>query len=324
MTSTRVPRSGPRRARIPASVDTTAGRGERMVPTMRSVHGPGALALVALAGCRGSHDTQPQAQPTPSWSATSPRDAGSLAPNPVDAAAAPAVDHTAPPFGGAAARGQAPLVDAGSDARLAGAPAWPVAPGAEVPGFGCIGWSRKRGVLACILGMAFSDSGIDVSLGFVPVRADAEPIEPLALVEHKPGLSPPPFPPDKIAPFNSLLRGFTPLDRGAPWIEASWAGDELIVSPPITAGGATLALQLGREGRMIVAPKYRAKLWIRFAGHPRLMIEDVADAISHVDVRLFTVGGAVIVERIYSVGDEGTYGTFIQLWRCTADRCDEA
>jgi hypothetical protein len=75
---------------------------------------------------------------------------------------------------------------------------------------------------------------------------------------------------------------------------------------------------------MIFAPKYRATLWIRFAVHPRIMVEELADAISDIEARLFTVGGAVIVQRIHSVGDEGTYGTFIQLWRCTADRCDDA
>jgi hypothetical protein len=182
--------------------------------------------------------------------------------------------------------------------------------------------------MACILGSSFSDNGLDVSLVFVPLRPDAESIESLALVEQ-PSRSPPPFPPDKIAPFNDLLRGFTPLDRGAARIATRWDGDKLVVDPRIIgplpgASGATLALQLEREGTMIFAPKYRATLWIRFAGHPRLMIENLADAISDIEAHLFSVGGAVIVERIYSVGDEGTYGTFIQLWRCTADGCDDA
>jgi hypothetical protein len=282
-----------------------------MVPAMGAVRSLGTLAVMALAACRASRDTRAQAQPTPAGSASSPRDAGAGASSPVDAAAAQAVDAAAAPG------------DAASDARLASAPAWPVAPGAEVPGFGCIGWSRKRGVLACILGSSFSDSGLDVSLGFVPIRPDAESIEPLALVEQ-PGRTPPPFPPDKIAPFNDLLRGFTPLDRDAARIGTRWVDDKLVVNPPITAGGATLVLLLRREGTMIFAPKYRATLWIRFAGRPRVMIEELADAISDVEARLFTVGGAVIVQRIHSVGDEGTYGTFIQLWRCTADHCDDA
>lgn len=265
---------------------------------------------MAVTACRANRD--PQAQATATGSASSPRDAaGTGAPSPVDAATAPVADAAAA------------AVDAASDTRPAAPPAWPVTSSAEVPEFGCIGWSRKRGVLACILGNSFSDSGLDVSLVFVPVRADAELIEPLSLVEQ-PGRSRPPFPPDKVAPFNDLLRGFTPLARDAARLETRWTHDKLVVGPATTAGGATLALQLQREGTMIFAPKYHATLWIRFAGHPRLLIEDLADALSHVEARLFTVGGALIVERIYSVGDEGTYGTFIQLWRCTAERCDDA
>jgi hypothetical protein len=73
---------------------------------------------------------------------------------------------------------------------------------------------------------------------------------------------------------------------------------------------------------MIIAPKHRATLWIRFAGHPRILVDEVGDAISHVQARLLVLDGAVVVERIYSVGDEGTYGTFVGVWRCMPDRCE--
>jgi hypothetical protein len=276
---------------------------------MRGVRGLVALGLMVLAGCRG--DRNPQTQPTSAGGAGSLRDAGGSANAPI------AVDAAAPPV-------DAPAADAASDASVAALPAWPVAPGADVPEFGCIGWSRKRGVLACILGTSFSDTGLSTALTFVTIRPDAEAIEPLVLVEQ-PGRSRPPFPPDKIAPFNDLLRGFMPIDRSAPRLEAAYVGDKLVVGPALTAGGAKLSLELERDGTMIYAPKYRATLWIRFPGQPRVMIEQVADAISHVEARVFAVGsGAVIVERIYSTGDEGTYGTYIRLWQCATDRCDDA
>jgi hypothetical protein len=178
-------------------------------------------------------------------------------------------------------------------------------------------------VLACVLGDSFSDSGLTVSLDFVRLRENADKIESLALAKSPYYGAEPEFPPDKIEPFNEALRGFTPIDRSAARIGSRWDGnDKIVVDPQVTAGGATLRLEVVREGRAIFAPKHSTTLWIRFAGHPRILISEVADAISRIEARLFVLGGAVIVERIYSVGDEGTYGTHIALWQCTPEECE--
>jgi hypothetical protein len=199
-----------------------------------------------------------------------------------------------------------------------------VVPGTEVPDFACLGWSIRRGLVACIVGSrGFNVGDSTVSLVFKPLRPGVEAPEPITLLQRteNEGRGPDELLAAQASELAAQLRGFVTLDRSAA-VEAHFVDDHLVVTPAVTAGGATLSLRATRHGTVVFAPKVRAQLTLRLPGHPRQVLETEEGAIGGYTAHLFALDRAIVVERRYHIGDEGTSGNVGDVWVCIAGQCD--
>jgi hypothetical protein len=260
----------------------------------------GALVLALMVTCRGDVDQQP--------------------PEPARVVQAAASDTRVDAVAAADA-----VVDATTDAAVDAWSPIAVVPGREVPEFTCLGWSRRRGLAACIIGSRGHNVGdSDVALVFEPLRPNTEVPEPLTLIHRseEEGPGPEELPQEQVAELVAQLRGFVTIDRAAPVVELVSADSHVGVTPPISAGGATLSLQATSHGTVVYAPKLRVVLTIQLAGHARTVLEEAEGAISAYTARLIVLDHTVIVERRYGIGDEGTSAAIGDVWVCNAGHCD--
>lgn len=263
-------------------------------------------AGLGAAGCR-------KTERAPAAGSAGSSSAAEAAPAPVDAAAAP------------------PPVDAA-------APDAPPAPkaimiGDKVPELGCMGWSPKRGLVACVLGQrGVNLGGTLVSLKFFGVgKAASDPSqvpESITILDTGDGGGPAPdeLDPALTARLRKALEGFLLWDRSGPILTAEIAEGKPVASPSITIGGMTIALRAERAPQQGFAPCVSAQLTVRIPGGARHIVNEENGPFS-VEVRPFPLDGVgrgtVIVEQLRHTADEGIYGTAASVWRCTAAGCEE-
>jgi hypothetical protein len=198
----------------------------------------------------------------------------------------------------------------------------------KVPEFGCLAWSRTRELAACVTGSrGFNVGSTTVRLVFVPL-GDAEAPETLALLDlqqENPG--PDDLPQDLAKRFEASLTGFTPLNRNAPFITVSGEGSSLVKGSPLSVGGMSISVRANRAPPLAFAPAYHATLTVRGPDGSQRPISDLTAPMT-LEARAFPLRdrqnhSVVLVEQVYSVGDEGTYGSHGTAWRCTAKECQE-
>jgi hypothetical protein len=235
----------------------------------------------------------------------------------------------------AGSAGSAAAVDAATPPADA-APDAPPAPkaiiiGDTVPELGCIGWSPKRGLVACILGQrGYNLGGSKVDLVFFgvgKVAGDPSQVpESIAILDtgDEGGAGLDALDPALTARLRKALEGFLLWDRSGPILTAETVDGKPTASPPLTTGGMTIALRAERAPQQGYAPCLSAQLTVRVPGGARHIVNEVSGPIS-VEVRAFPLDGVgrgtVIVEHLRSTGDEGISGTEASVWRCTAAGC---
>lgn len=190
--------------------------------------------------------------------------------------------------------------------------------GPTLPDFGCLGWSDKLGVAACLVGSRGTNIGESrISVVFVPVRDEATEIEPL-VVRQTDQRGPDELSATEHATLVKRLAGFVTIDRSGPVLRAKMGG----TPAPITVGGATLSAKATALAKTDAAPRYRVVMTYT-RDKAKRALDDRSDSISGYEARVLVIAGTQIVERAYSTGDEGIYGDYGTVWRCTKTACDE-
>jgi len=221
---------------------------------------------------------------------------------------------------GSNARGSNGLAPAGNTR-----PGRAIAIASSVPDFGCLGWSPDQNVAACVVGQRGTNiGGTQVEVALVPLTAKADAGDPVKLLDlgDNDGRGPDELPPPIATRLASTLRGFVSLDRNLAHISSTNDDGKLIVSAPVSVGGMVIAVRSEPAGRQVFAPANHVVLSVRFADGTKRVLADRSDAIHTVDARAFALHGAVIVELVYATGDEGTYGSYGSVWRCSATDCE--
>lgn len=186
----------------------------------------------------------------------------------------------------------------------------------EVPEFGCLGWSRARSLVACVVGERTDDGG-RIDLVFAALRAGVEVPDAITVLDAAYLGASLELPQATVDRLTAALRGFEPLDR-APQLHADY---KHMVAPPIVVGGLALAARLAEDGTGTFATKYHYILVGQRGRKTTITLDDFSNTIDRLDVRAFAIGDRVIVDRSYHIGDEGTYGTFGAAWLCNAYDC---
>ena len=267
------------------------------------------------------------------WSTSACRDRSAPTPGPPAAgssatAAAAAADAA---IADAAAADAAVAAAAAADAAAADAAARTIAIGRVVPDLGCLGGSPRRELAACIAGVRGSNlgDGTKVELAYFAVSEGAEvpPRIPILVVGEGQGRGLDDLPPALAAQLTSELEGFAPWSRDGALITTRSADDKLVVGPPISVGGMTIAVRLDPAPPQGYAPAYSALLTVRVPGGARHVVAETTGSVSGLEVRAFAIRdrsgrGAVLVEQVHHIADEGMYGRAASFWMCTASGCE--
>jgi hypothetical protein len=279
------------------------------------------LLIGSLAGCQGKRKQAPPA--TGSGTATEATGGSAMA------AAAGVIGDAG--IADAVTAADADPGDAAGDAAVDAAPQTIVL-GNTVPDFGCLGWSPQRQVAACIIGSrGVNIGGSQVDLVFIGASADVETPPSITILQSddQGGMAPDEMPPALIAQLASAVRGFVPWDRSLARITSTREDDKLVMSAPISVGGMRITVRTRKELPAGFATQFSAMLTVRVPGGAEHVVAETSGSLSSVEVRGFAIQDraghrGVIVEQIHGIGDEGIYGSFAQLWRCTRDGCDQA
>ncbi|MBX3158831.1 MAG: hypothetical protein KF773_22885 [Deltaproteobacteria bacterium] len=265
-----------------------------------AMRGVTCTVLVGLAaGCGGKREPAREAEPPAKTSDVRASDAAAPAAAVVDAAPAVA----------------AVVADA------AAAPAGLVID--KVPEFGCLGWSPRRRIAACIGGRWGFNIGVNlIELTLVAASPGAPAPDPITLSpEGAAAFEKPPLAPELVTQLAGALEGFVPWDRAAPAIELQ--PNKPGGTSTITVGGAKIDVRVSPAppGHSTRAPAHRVKVTARIGGTAHLVGETLGP-ISEVKVRAFPLDkDVVVVEQIHHLGDEGTTGDLASFWLCTAAGC---
>jgi hypothetical protein len=104
------------------------------------------------------------------------------------------------------------------------------------------------------------------------------------------------------------------------------ASFKLVAGPAISVGGMELAVRARPAPTTTIARRFGATLTVRLPSGARRGVADT-ESITGLEVRAFPLRdragrGAVLVEQIQSVADEGMYGAVAAVWRCTEAGCE--
>jgi hypothetical protein len=203
------------------------------------------------------------------------------------------------------------------------------------PSFGCLGWSPRDKVIACIVGSHVTRSLTDISLDFEALHGgDAPDSVALRSIEYGSVSDLTDAERDAIA---AQLRGYVPVDRRAHVVvEYEYARElarrgqitadyqqrhsRLAASPPVQVAGTTLSVHVTPHD-----PGYQVELAIKGGVGPRdrTVLEMIDDTVSHVDAYLYVLDGVAIVECTSHADDEGESRTRGSVFICTRTGCTE-
>ncbi len=192
---------------------------------------------------------------------------------------------------------------------------------AKQPDFGCLAWSSARGLVACVVGQSTVNvMATELRLEFHATREGVTEPDPITLISLREdeGRGPGELPPDAAAQLAAALRGFAPVVPGAA-IHGDSNRDKLVVGPPITVAGRTIAAKLVMTSPPIadaegIPAVYHLVVSARDSRGAQVL-DDVTAPLMGVDIRAFALGDTVIVDEVYYTGEEGAYGTFGNAWR---------
>lgn len=187
----------------------------------------------------------------------------------------------------------------------------------KTPDFGCFAYSPERDYVACIIGAEGVNIGTPLQIDLVLSHLSKDSTTTIHLISSDDNLhAPDELPPDAAFALPNAVRNFTPLSP-----------DEHVVGGPFVYDHAwTGSLRIG--GGEIVATIKPGPRPSEGARHYHIAITGFGSAIDEHDETLssftlhaFALGDAVIVDEVYSVGDEGVYGSYGNAYRCTKLGC---
>jgi hypothetical protein len=175
-------------------------------------------------------------------------------------------------------------------------------------GYGCRGWSPTQGIALCFVGSTAAGSEPEVTAQFIALDDQAQPPAdlPITLVDPFPNVATAKIPADALAKLREATQRFV----------TSWTSLDTFdgMDGRIRAGRVEVIARGSQTdaGGENAAPRYRVDLLVR--SDKESAIDQIDGAISGYSVTTYIAGRTVLIERSYSIADEGQYERHVEVF----------